>query len=451
MSPLGIVRDVDRSTPKLENQGGLTMNYNQNEKIGQITEGTMIVGIDIAKHKHVARAQDFRGVDFGRRLIFENSMTGFEQLMSWMTEKMSSNGKDKVIFGVEPTGHYWKNLAHYLKAKDLLLVVVNPSHVKKSKELDDNSPSKNDTKDARVIAQLVKDGRYSLPNLTEGVYAELRQGMKVRDQLSSKLQEIGGQIDNWLDRYFPEFTSVFHAWEGKTALHILEHFPLPSQIKAMNTDEITASLKQAAKRGVGRTKAEALQEAAERSVGLTNSTTMAKLEMAHLIQQYRLFKKQQDDVEGDLEALIQDIPGALEITEIKGVNVMTTAAFFAEVGDIFNYENPRQIQKLAGLSLRRQESGKYKGQTKISKRGRKTLRKILYLAVRPLVVHNKAFKTLHEYYTTRQDHPLKKQESLTALCTKLIRVFFALATKHRSFDADKMLNDIPQFSMQEAA
>ena len=46
-------------------------------------------------------------------------------------------------------------------------------HVKKSKELDDNSPTKNDVKDAKVIAQLVKDGRYAELNIPQGVYAEL--------------------------------------------------------------------------------------------------------------------------------------------------------------------------------------------------------------------------------------------------------------------------------------
>ncbi len=35
------------------------MNYNQNHKISQITSETLIVGVDIAKHNHVARAQDF--------------------------------------------------------------------------------------------------------------------------------------------------------------------------------------------------------------------------------------------------------------------------------------------------------------------------------------------------------------------------------------------------------
>ena len=44
------------------------MNYNQNDKIAQITSHTLIVGVDIAKFKHVARAQDFRGIEFGSAL-----------------------------------------------------------------------------------------------------------------------------------------------------------------------------------------------------------------------------------------------------------------------------------------------------------------------------------------------------------------------------------------------
>lgn len=427
------------------------MNYNQNEKIKQITEETLIVGVDIAKKKHVARAQDFRGVDFGKRLFFENTMTGFEQFKSWITEKMATNGKSKVIIGVEPTGHYWMNLAQYLKARGLLLVVVNPMHVKKSKELDDNSPSKNDTKDARVIGQLIKDGRYSVPNLPEGVYAELREGMKIRDQLASKLQKTGGQIDNWLDRYFPELTTVFKDWKGKAALHTLENCPLPSDIAVMETEVITAFLKTAAKRGVGMKKAKALREAAKRSVGQTKGLAMARLEMTNLVKEYHLLRDQMVKIDEHLESLITHLPGAKDMVAMEGINVTTVAAFFSEVGDIAQYRDPRQIQKLAGLSLRRHESGMFKGQTKISKRGRKRLRKLLYLAVRPLVVHNRAFKALHEYYTNRQEHPLKKQESLTALCCKLIRVFYAMAIKQCPFDADKMLHDMPHFPIQEVA
>lgn len=41
------------------------MNYNQNDKIAQITSQTLIIGVDIAKFKLVARAQDYRGMEFG--------------------------------------------------------------------------------------------------------------------------------------------------------------------------------------------------------------------------------------------------------------------------------------------------------------------------------------------------------------------------------------------------
>ncbi|MDQ0897667.1 transposase [Paenibacillus sp. V4I7] len=146
------------------------MHSTQNERINQITSASLIVGVDIAKFKQVARAQDFRGVEYGKPISFENNREGFELFVSWFTEIMNEQGFQDVIVGMEPTGHYWLNLAHYLNEQQISCGVVNPLHVKKSKELDDNSPTKNDIKDAKVIAQLVKDGRYAVPNLMTFTY-----------------------------------------------------------------------------------------------------------------------------------------------------------------------------------------------------------------------------------------------------------------------------------------
>jgi transposase len=143
------------------------MHSTQNERINQITitSSTLIVGVDIAKFKHVARAQDYRGVELGKPMTFENSREGFELFVRWFQKIAEEQGVDDVIIGMEPTGHYWLNLAHFLRDKQVKYGVVNPLHVKKSKELDDNSPTKNDVKDAKVIAQRVKDGRYAVPSL----------------------------------------------------------------------------------------------------------------------------------------------------------------------------------------------------------------------------------------------------------------------------------------------
>src|SRR5690625_2549673 len=129
------------------------MDFTQNHRLAQITENTLIIGVDIAKRKHVARAIDDRGRDLVKRLVFENTLLGFNDLLTWTETLKTIERRSDVIIGMEPTGHYWLNLAYYLKAQGLKVVVVNPSKVKRSNELDDDSPTKNDTKDAKMMAQ----------------------------------------------------------------------------------------------------------------------------------------------------------------------------------------------------------------------------------------------------------------------------------------------------------
>src|SRR5690554_3291410 len=288
------------------------MNYTQNQKISQITPSTLIIGIDIAKDKHVARAQDDRGIEFGKRLIFENRIHGFEQLLEWANRHAKENDKDYIIFGAEPTGHFWKNLAYYLRAKEYDFVLVNPMHVKKSKELDDNSPTKNDTKDAKVISQLIKDGRYSVPNLVDGIYAELREGVKLRDQLTKQLMIIEGRIQNNIQRYFPEFFDVFGDWEGKAAFCTLRLFPFPAQIKKMTPEDVLLEWKPFVQRGVGIKRATKLVETAKKSIGIQIGVQFAKREMECLLEQYDLYKEQLAELDKELEALVETIPGAKE-------------------------------------------------------------------------------------------------------------------------------------------
>lgn len=89
-----------------------------------------------------------------------------------------------------------------------------------------------------MIAKLVKDGRYSVPHIPEGVYAELRHGMNLRERLSQDMTRIQGRIQNWLDRFFPEFTQVFKDWQGKAALLSLRHFSLPQDVVALEPENV---------------------------------------------------------------------------------------------------------------------------------------------------------------------------------------------------------------------
>ncbi|MFU0799562.1 MAG: IS110 family transposase [Xylanivirga thermophila] len=359
--------------------------------------------------------------------------------------------KSSSVVGMEPTGHYWLNLGHFLKDQEIRLVLVNPFHVKRSKELDDNTPSKSDSKDPKTIAKLMIDGRYSEPYIPEGVYSELRTVMNLRDSISKSLIRIKNQVIRWLDQYFPEFMVVFKDWEGKAALMTLREFPTPDKIVSMGIDGVVTTWKRDISRGVGVKRATQLVKVAKGSIGIREGLRMAEKELSMLLGQYDLYKEQLAEVEHEMEKLALQIPGVQEMLTIKGVGITTAAGFMAEVGDVSRFSHPKQIQKLAGLNLVENNSGKHKGNTTISKRGRSRLRAVLFRAVMPLVSKNEEFKALHNHYTTRRENPLKKMQSLILLCCKLIRIFYALISKQVAYDSERVIRDLNFLQLQDAA
>lgn len=91
----------------------------QNQRIQRITESTLIVGADIAKKTHVARAIDFRGIELGKRCILENHRQGLTHLVTWMKQLQQEHGKTDILFGIEHTGHYWFPLAEFLQQEGI--------------------------------------------------------------------------------------------------------------------------------------------------------------------------------------------------------------------------------------------------------------------------------------------------------------------------------------------
>jgi transposase len=419
------------------------MKYTQNERIMQITEKTLIVGIDVGSETHYARAFNFRGLEYGKLLKFNNDAEGFSRFEDWVRKLVNNNGFKDVTIGMEPTGHYWFNLGEYIERQSgMRIALVNPHHVKKSKELDDNNPSKTDRKDPKTIAMLIKDGRYIEPYLPEGVYKELRTAMDSRWRIMKELSAIKNRISRWLCIYFPELTKVFKDWEGKAAILVLKEYATPTKIKEKGIDGIIAVWKEHKIRAVGRKRAKMLLEAAVSSVGTTEGLISAEYELEMLLEDYESKKRQYDKTMELVERLTKEIPGFEKLLEIKGIGLVTAAGFIAEIGDIKRFSHPKKIQKLAGLSLKENSSGKHKGKTTICKRGRKRLRYYLTFGMMPLLSKNEEFRALHEYYTSRKENPLKKMQSLVALSNKLIRIFYAILTKNVAYDPQKMMSDI---------
>lgn len=61
------------------------------------------------------------------------------------------------------------------------VVQLNPYAIEQTKEGKDNSQLKDDMKDSKLIANLVKDGNFGMPYLPEKLYADIRRLSMFRD------------------------------------------------------------------------------------------------------------------------------------------------------------------------------------------------------------------------------------------------------------------------------
>lgn len=404
------------------------------------SEHTLIVGVDIAKRKHWASIMDGRTeLPVGKAFPFDNTRDGFHRLLAQIAQAQEQTGASRVVVGMEPSGHYWKALAWFLKESGLTVVTVNPAHVKRAKEFDDNSPTKNDRKDAWLIARRVNDADFFEAYLPEGIYAELRGLTQNRQQQRTKLNVALNQLHGLLDEYFPEYEDVFADLLGRTSLYVLEHRPFPDDVLAISEADLTAALKAASNSRVGLKRARALQEAARRSIGVKSGMESARLRLRQFLNEVTFWQTCLTETEKALAEALQETGLAPYLLSVPGVGYVTAASFLGEVGDLSRYEDWRQLRKLAGFNLTEESSGQHQSRTRISKRGRPGLRQLLYMMALALVSKNREFRALYAYFRTRPQNPLQSKQALVAVISKLLRLLFTLAHKKRLYDPDKAM------------
>jgi len=397
-----------------------------------------VVGIDVAKDTHAAKAVDFRGRELTtRHLAFSNTSEGFERLLQWMGEVQAKHRLSSLIIGLEPTGHYWFNLAHWLLEQEITVVLVNPVTTHRNKENRDNSPAKNDPKDALVIAELVSRGYYTDYSPHAFPYERLKTTMSHREYWAKLAVSLGNRIVRWIDLYFPEFRSVFREWSGLRALATLRALPLPSDLRGLQAAEIVEQWrKQGMKRAGGASglaKAAQLVAAATRSMGDSRVPEEARRDIQRLLSVYDELTDQLDAMQREVEEILKELPIAKQLQSIQGLGTITLAALLGCAGDLSHYTHGRQLLRRAGLNLTQCTSGKYTGQIKLAKRGDSLLRKYLFLGMLGLVRQHPDFKRWH---AQNQKKGMQKMASLFKLIGKLGRVIIGMIQRGEPYRAE---------------
>lgn len=408
------------------------MNSSKTKKVKIINEKTMIAALDIGKEAHFAYFRAPKGKDI-KPFSFHNARKGFDTFWMRLCQFKREQGLEETVIGFESTGPYAEPLLHYLRKKPVTLVQINPVHSKRVKELTGNSPHKTDTKDPRVIADIISLGHALTLVVPEGPAAQLRRLTQARERAIRSRTAMSNQLQHLLFVIFPEFVQVFQDISTKTAIYLIQHHPTPESITARGLESLTGVLRTISRGKVTHSRIKELFEAAQSSTGIDEGKESICMEVSHLASTIAYESCFIDELEQQMDQSLDQIPYSHSILSIKGIGRITVAGLIGEVGDFTRFHTISEMMKLAGLDLFEVSSGKHRGKRRISKRGRSLMRKLLYFAAINVVKRN---GILHEPYQQMLSRGMATVKALIAIARKLLRIVFALARDNTVYVED---------------
>ncbi|HLX59477.1 MAG TPA: IS110 family transposase [Ktedonobacteraceae bacterium] len=342
---------------------------------------TLYLGVDIGKATHVAgfvsptlltRHQRFESCP---AFSFTNSREGFRALVDRISTYVPLT---QVYVVLEVTGHYHRALLHYLQELDIPVYVL---HVQKRQA----GLLKTDKRDALGLANLL------LNQLEKGVQvgdpmqavrrlvpptpaaAQLRGMVHHRYELTVESTRRKNKLTAICDEVFPEFVQVCKNPNLPTALAIRTHFPTPAALATASL----AALQE--RRGSARSLSDAklleLQRLAAQSIGTKEAGRLRGLvvEQSQLIEELTLIQQHLEQLETELRQVVTTCREGQILTSIPGIGPIQAATIIA------NFERAAQLKSYCGWAPMLSQSGTTLDRARLSSRGARLLKHIMYL------------------------------------------------------------------------
>jgi transposase len=166
------------------------------------------------------------------------------------------------------------------------------------------------------------------------------------------------------------------------------------------------------------------------ATSLKKSVSFLEAEVTALEAQIRTHIDQHPDLKQKRD-LLESIPGIAETT---------ASELIAELPDVSAFQNAQAMAAYAGLNPRQYQSGSsILRPTRISKRGRGALRRLVYLPAMSAIQRNPLVKA---FYARRLEAGLCKMAALAAAMRKLLMLCYGVLKSGQKFD--------PEFSARRA-
>jgi transposase len=384
-----------------------------------------IVGIDISKDKF-----DACGITGEEAKLFQISAAmdrkGFEKLKRHLgTVSIAS-----VFIGMESTASYHVNLFSYLVAEGYKVILINPLLISNYMKMQLRK-TKTDKKDAVVIAQfLLANGDTLIQRAIPSLISDLRDLSRQRESLVDEMTSLKIEIKQLLNITFPELEHMVGLFT-KSILKLLQQYPSAFSLRDADIGQLSQTLIADSYGHKREEFAKELIKAARFSIGI-NSPAKEMI----IRQKIGLLLHFEEALQEITDMLIEMARKLMEeditiMTSIKGIGNKTAANFLVEMGgDINNFECSGKIIAMAGLDPAVYQSGKHEGKGRITKRGNRHLRRIIWMMTTSVIQYTDIF---HAYYLKRRKEGLPYKKAVLATAHKLIRVIYAMLTQRKTF------------------
>jgi transposase len=389
---------------------------------------TLFVGIDVSKDSSAAQGL---GADGEERFseVFPMDSDGFAKLYEVITRH--SADLSEVMVGLESTACYHINLFSFLTAKGITAVVINPLLIANFSKLSLRK-TKTDRKDALTIAQFLIAHKDSINQVAVSQdLQDFRDMARERESVCQMICIQKTEMKRLLQTTFPELEKLCRI-TGKVMLDFIESFPSARLVRAAKPKVIKKML---SRKGVDTR----LTFTAEDIIQAANNSVATASPGKELILKGKIATLKHLEVRRDelTEALTEYCRATMVedldiVTSVPGISMGTATTFLAELGSIGKFTSYKKVIAFAGIDPSVYQSGKFEGTGKISKRGNRHLRRIIWLMTISVILHNPAFR---DFFMRKRKEGQAYKKAVLATSHKLIRVLFALLTKRTHFCA----------------
>jgi len=397
------------------------------------------ISIDISKGKSFYQGFENYNQIFSKAKEVIHDIKGFSEIKELTNRLLNKTGSIPIVV-FESTGIYHKPLQTYLDEQNIKYTIVSPLLSAKVRKSQIRS-TKTDKKDCQNIAKVFYMNDCKIFDKQETIYDEIRNKSRYYDTVTEEKKRLKVEFRRLLDIVYPNFDKLYTNVYGGISLLVIKEYPHPELIRKKSVKAITANL-----RNKSTHKEAYCQKEAEKIKIFSENCASGCVKQSYTVHQMKKVLNnliiKTDELNEELESLIflaKETVNFRLIKSISGIGENLAARLTAEIGDIKKFNSADSLVAYAGIDPKIYRSGKISGEgLRITKKGNKHLRTLLYLAVTSMV-KTKRDNIIVDFYNKkkRQERAMSSKAAFIACSNKLLRIIYSMCKNGCLFNNHK--------------